>query len=158
MISEIVNALLITYIGTEYLLQDGNITKRKSQAFAYLAAAAVGVNIFDRVTGAAAVINNLLDGFLHLPKVGFAAVAYVVALYVDCKKRNPVLTVNTFLPLVGKAFLRVLPAYPFLAVVISFGFMLLINLFEALHLDLALLNWPIYYGTFSDNMTDEHSV
>ena len=84
---------------------------------------------------------------MHLPKVAFAALAYNVALYFDCKRAQPVLTVKTFLPIVGKAFLRVLPAYPFLAIVISFGFMILINIFEALHLNLDLLNWPIYYGT-----------
>ncbi|CAB9498035.1 expressed unknown protein [Seminavis robusta] len=148
MISEVVNALLLTYFGTEYLLAEaGNLPKRKTQAFFYLVASVIFVNIFDRVTGAAEVINSLLQGFLHLPKVLFAAFAYVVALYFDCKKLQAALTVKTFLPLVGKAFLRVLPAYPFLAVVISFGFMIVINIFEALHIPLEYLNWPIYYGT-----------
>ena len=154
MISEVVNALFITYVGTEYLLENNGVTSNKrwtqilqSKAFVTVLATVILLNIIDRVTGAAEIINELLQGFLHLPKVVFAAIVYVVALYFDCKRVAKVLTLKTFLPLVGKAFLRVLPAYPFLAVVISFGFMIVINIFEALHLPLELLNWPIYYGT-----------
>ena len=151
MISEVLNALFITYVGTEYLL-DGvstqkRLTKRKS-TFAILAFIVVFVNFIDRVTGAADVVNEALKGFLHTPRVVFAAVVYVVALYYDCRRvSRATLTLKTFLPLVGKAFLRVLPAYPFLAVAISFVFMIVINIFEALHLPLEILNWPIYYGT-----------
>jgi hypothetical protein len=148
MISEVVNALFITYVGSEYLLAESSgFARRKKKGLAYLLVAVASLNVFDRVTGAAGFLNKLLNGFLHLPKVGFAALVYVVALYFDCKKVAPALTAKVFLPLVGKAFLRVLPAYPFLAVVISFGFMIVINIFEALNLPLEYLNWPIYYGT-----------
>jgi hypothetical protein len=54
---------------------------------------------------------------------------------------------SIFLPKVGWAFCKVLPAYPFLAVCISVCFMFVINLWEALHLPLEWLNMPIYYGT-----------
>lgn len=153
MISEVVNALFITYVGTEYLLENNGVTTQRfsqvfqSKAFAIVLATVVVLNIIDRVTGAAEAINELLQGFLHLPKALFAALTYMVALYFDCKRVSPVLTLKTFLPLVGKAFCRVLPAYPFLAVIISFGFMIVINVFEALHLPMEILNWPIYYGT-----------
>ena len=147
MISEVVNALFITYVGTEYLLSENNeFPKGKKSGFVILFVAVVVLNLFDRVTGAAIFVNNLLNGFLHVPKVAFAALIYVAALYFDCKKVSPRLNTKTFLPLVGKAFLRVLPAYPFLAVIISFGFMIVINIFEALHVPLEYLNWPIYYG------------
>jgi hypothetical protein len=147
MISEVVNALLITYVGTEYLLVEScGFPQRKKKGLAILFAVVAFLNVFDRVTGAAAFLNKLLNGFLHLPKIGFAALVFVVALYFDCKKVAPTLTADSFLPLVGKAFLRVLPAYPFLAVAISFGFMIVINIFEALRIPLEYLNWPIYYG------------
>lgn len=61
--------------------------------------------------------------------------------------RNPLPFVSAFLPKVGHAFIRVLPAYPFMAVAISFCFMFVISLWEALHLPLEWLNGPIYYGT-----------
>ena len=136
MISEVVNSLFITYIGTEYLIENssdsnkssgrGRLTRfLRSKLFYSVVVAVVVLNIVDRVTGAAAVINNLLQGFFHLPKVFFAATIYNVALYFDCRHVSPVsLTVQTFLPLVGKAFVRVLPAYPFLAVAVSFYFLL----------------------------------
>jgi hypothetical protein len=148
MISEVANALFITYVGTEYLLSESSgVVRRKKRGLATLLAAVAFLNVFDHVTGAAGLLNKLLNGFVHLPKVGFAALVYVFALYFDCRKVAPALSAKTFLPLVGKAFLRVLPAYPFLAVVVSFGFMIVINIFEALNLPLEYLNWPIYYGT-----------
>ncbi|KAG7374737.1 hypothetical protein IV203_013832 [Nitzschia inconspicua] len=54
---------------------------------------------------------------------------------------------SAFLPKVGWAFFKVLPAYPFLAVLISFGFLFVINIWEFLHLPEEWLNMPIYYGT-----------
>ena len=49
---------------------------------------------------------------------------------------------------VGWAFLKILPAYPFLAVLISFVFLFVIDLWEhVFHLPLEWLNNPIYYGT-----------
>ena len=154
MISEVVNSLFITYIGTEYLIENssdassGRLSRfLKSKAFYAVVAGVLCLNIVDRVTGAADVINSLLQGFFHLPKILFAATIYILALYFDCRQVSPALTAKTFLPLVGKAFVRVLPAYPFLAVAVSFVFMIVINIFEALHIPLEYLNWPIYYGT-----------
>lgn len=153
MLSEVVNALFFTYIGTEYLLDCNSVSPKRvtqlfrTKAFTLVVFLVICINVIDRVTGAADVLNNLLQGFLHLPRIVLAALAYIVALYFDCRRVAPVLKVKTFLPLVGKAFLRVLPAYPFLAVIISFGFMVLINIFETFHIPLEYLNSPIYYGT-----------
>mmetsp|Transcript_55448 Transcript_55448/g.134637 ORF Transcript_55448/g.134637 Transcript_55448/m.134637 type:complete len:188 (-) Transcript_55448:279-842(-) len=58
-----------------------------------------------------------------------------------------VLPCREFLPRVGRSFLRVLPAYPFLAVLISFVFMFVISIWEVLKLPEEWLQWPIYYGT-----------
>lgn len=60
---------------------------------------------------------------------------------------NPIPFVTVFLPYVGRAFVTILPAYPFMAVMISFCFMFIINIWEFLHLPLEWLNGPIYYGT-----------
>jgi hypothetical protein len=155
MISEVLNTLFLTYLATEYLIANDvgvrrpNWQKRLFRSNNLYAAAGVALlNLLDRLTGAAEFANNLLQGFLHLPKVLFAAICYVLTLYLDCKRVSPELALcSDFLPRVGWTFLRVLPAYPFLAVLISFGFLFVINIFEFLHLPLELLNWPIYYGT-----------
>jgi hypothetical protein len=54
---------------------------------------------------------------------------------------------SKYLPKVGYAFCRVLPAYPFLAVGMSVIFLFLIHVWEWLHLPLEWLQNPIYYGT-----------
>lgn len=100
-------------------------------------------------------------------KIFVAAASYVLALYVDIhrvrkagpngdsgknqtssKHRTKKLPFRSvFLPKVGWAFLKILPAYPFLAVLVSFVFLFVVDLWEFLHLPLEWLNNPIYYGT-----------
>jgi hypothetical protein len=105
-------------------------------------------------------------------KATLAATCYVLALYVDInrkafffRKKNKfeddnattgsssssssagaiILPFSVYVSKVGWAFLKILPAYPFLAVLISFMFLFVINLWEFLHLPLEWLNDPIYY-------------
>jgi hypothetical protein len=159
MLSEVVNALLLTFLATEYLLIGDSTTKfpssyetwkriwisRRNRA---LVISAIIINVFDRISGIASAAEELFQGALHIPKIVFAAIAYIIALYVDCRRKFPLLHFwREFLPRVLKAFCYVLPVYPFMAVVISFGFLLVINLFEFLHIPLEYLNMPIYYGT-----------
>jgi hypothetical protein len=94
------------------------------------------INFLDRVTGAKEVANDALQGFLHLPRIFFAATAYILALYLDVRYRRgiPLTTGKVFATKVGWAFLKVLPAYPFLAVLMSFVFLFVISSWEALHL------------------------
>lgn len=172
MISEVINALFLTYLASEYLVansdnDDNNNINRKGKRLriyttlnlksaCVVAVGVLVVNVLDRVTGANDFANNLLQGFLHLPRVLFAATAYVVALYIDVRyqhrlshrrRSSSVLRLGSFLPKVGWAFVKILPAYPLLAVLISFVFLFVINVWEALHLPNEWLNAPIYYGT-----------
>ena len=172
MISEVINALFLTYLASEYLVansdnDDNNNINRKGKRLriyttlnlksaCVVAVGVLVVNVLDRVTGANDFANNLLQGFLYLPRVLFAATAYVVALYIDVRyqhrlshrrRSSSVLRLGSFLPKVGWAFVKILPAYPLLAVLISFVFLFVINLWEALHLPNEWLNAPIYYGT-----------
>lgn len=107
-------------------------------------------------------------------KVGIAATSYVVTLYIDVHRQRlrPSTTTPTgkgrearratterrrrkripfrsvYLPQVGWAFLRILPAYPFLAVLISFLFLFVIDIWDyVFHLPVEYWNKPIYYGT-----------
>jgi hypothetical protein len=128
----------------------------------------VGVNGYARTIGASSsssssIIRRIIAMFFHneilssfhrfryIFKICFIVLIYIVVLYWDCCrfiKQVPKLSFfHQFLPLVGSAFLRVLPIYPFVAVIISFMFLFIIRLFEILHVPLEYLNWPIYYGT-----------
>jgi len=184
MISEVVNALFLTILATEYLLQSSDVSsgrgrgddsddsssrffrtssnKKALSLFACAFAVVVIVNVVDRISGATHFVSELLDGFLHLPKVAFVAFAYLFALYLDCRwncsgggatgatstrSGSSSFRHGRFWKFVGTSFLYVLPVYPFLAVLISFGFLVVIRVFELLHLPLDVLNWPIYYGT-----------
>mmetsp|Transcript_29801 Transcript_29801/g.49180 ORF Transcript_29801/g.49180 Transcript_29801/m.49180 type:complete len:222 (-) Transcript_29801:706-1371(-) len=156
--SEVFNALLITYVATEYSLAASSkhgfsirtfLSARPNQVILVVV---LSVNLIDRLlTGSAATtfVKEFFERLLHAPKIMLAAVLYVVVLYADCLRHssNQKLTFRRFLGRVGIQFLKILPLYPFLAVLISCGFMFLISAFEHLNLPLEWLNWPIYYGT-----------
>ena len=155
MISEVVNALLITYAATEFQSNESNRKQHQENEILrfvsnnrWILAGVALVNVLDRVTGAALWTRHTLEQLMHAPKIFLAAVLYTATLYADCVRHEPNLSFLTrFLPKVGMAFIRILPLYPFLAVLISFGFLLVISIFESLHLPLSWLNAPIYYGT-----------
>ncbi len=152
--SEVSNALLITYIATEYSIASSSksgfscrsfLTSRANQVFFGLV---ILINVVDRLVGAALLVNGVFENLLHAPKILLAALLYTVVLYVDCARLvGKPLTLQRFATRVGMEFLKILPLYPFLAVLISCGFMFVISFCEHLHLPLDWLNWPIYYGT-----------
>eukprot|EP00977_Amphora_coffeiformis_P008207 scaffold1834_cov175-Amphora_coffeaeformis.AAC.13 len=162
MISEVLNALLLTYLATEYSVASSQSTimwrptggeganaflrNLKHPRFLAPCVVVVVVNLVERVSFLGSAISKALHQFLHIPKILFAAISYVVVLYYDCKRLHPSLEVPVFLEQVGLAFLYVLPVYPFLAVLISFGFLFVINIFEFFHWDEQILNTPIYFG------------
>jgi hypothetical protein len=160
MISEIVNAIFVTYLASEYFV--GPNTHRRSQQPAWLPLwilslmVMILLNVLDRVSGATLWFQHFFQGLFHLPRILFAAVAYILFLYYDCRasiqssmtgtantKKKPMgaesstststttsslsFTWQYFLRHVGMAFCHILPLYPFLAVVISFGFLLVIS-------------------------------
>ena len=117
-------------------------------------------------------INNVMHSYYFTIPMKFclAASSYVLALYIDVhydrqrsssnnsdnsknskssKIRRKILPFKSvFLPKVLWAFLKILPAYPFLAVLISFLFLFVVDIWEYIfHLPLEWLNKPIYYGT-----------
>lgn len=158
MISEVLNAIFLTYLATEYHLQHSateyhgrqqsslwSTFTRESTVGGFLVLATV--NVVDRYSGAADFLKQLLERFLHVPKIVLVAFAYIMGLYMDCRRLDRKLDLSRYLRYLRLAFFQLLPLYPLLAVVISFGFLLLINLFEFLKLPLELLNMPIYYGT-----------
>ena len=85
--------------------------------------------------------------------------SFIIALYWDCRYKYLQHSKNNqsnsttpwsnryFIKQLIQSFIRLLPVYPFLAVVISFGFLFVITLFEKLHIKSDILNMPIYYCT-----------
>ena len=183
-ISEIINALLLTFIATEYSIASS--FKRNGfsiQTFFFsrtnqvVLVMVVFINMLERFF--LATLKGMLESLLHTPKILLASLLYLSVLYVDCARllyaahnnmsaptnhnnnasssllsspntyrtTTQILAPKQFLQGVGKEFLKILPLYPFLAVLISFGFMIVISFCEHLHLPLNWLNWPIYYGT-----------
>lgn len=174
MLCEVVNALFVTFLASEYLLSLTNddhhlshsssdgagigdlvtwilAQARRSRPIRLGFIAVLAINLFSRFhfTGAALVelTDEVAASLFHVPRVVIAAVAFAFALFLDCRRVARSLTVWKFLWRLGGAFCRVAPIYPFLAVLISFGFMFIISAFEKLNLPLELLNDPIYYGT-----------
>jgi hypothetical protein len=172
MISEVANALFLTYLATEYTVasQDaaaskrfleyqhedddhGNSRKARYRRWGVVTGLVLLINVSDRVLIFTVVANvavrethHLVYALLHIPRVVVAAVAYLAALFWDCRrtvarqqrtgqlnKQQHVMTfAKDFLPRVLTAFLTVLPLYPLAAIIISFGFLILITIFEAL--------------------------
>mmetsp|Transcript_8420 Transcript_8420/g.13165 ORF Transcript_8420/g.13165 Transcript_8420/m.13165 type:complete len:218 (-) Transcript_8420:67-720(-) len=152
-ISEISNALLITYIATEYIVSSQSSNEFSFKRFICSKANQIFllgtflINSLDTFIGAASLLKHFFEQLMHTPKVLMAALMYIIVLYADCIRHSPNLTRTRFLKKVAQQFLRIMPVYPFLAVLISFGFMLIVTVFENLRLPFDWLNWPIYYGT-----------
>ncbi len=108
-------------------------------------------------------IHSKVEGGFYIPRICLAIISFSVALYYDCRRvaltssrENSNRSCGTsaekwsnefFFRLLFNCFCRLLPIYPFLAVIISFGFLFVATLFEKMHLPTRILNMPIYYGT-----------
>jgi hypothetical protein len=160
MISEVLNSLLMTYVASEYLIFESMSGRRepgvvsflraRGKYISFLATVVIFANILDHhpTWGLhTTLFKTLVDDFLHIPKVVFAMIAYLIALYYDIHRVAPLLTLRQFAGKISWALLRHAPAYPLLAVLISFGFLFVITLWDMLGLNDAWLNAPIYYGT-----------
>lgn len=164
MLLEAINSVFLTFLATEYLLlDDDRITlyqffsqqQQRSRSLQYTIAGVILINIFVNfhTIGASLVewIHAKLSQFIHVPRIIVAISSFFLTLYWDCRRNNQAATTTWsdqyFLKLLVQSFCRLLPIYPFLAVIISFGFLFVITIFERLHLPMEILNMPIYYGT-----------
>jgi hypothetical protein len=89
-------------------------------------------------------------GWLWVPhseaaKVLPVGVCFAAACYWDVRRRCQ-LSLAHFAYELGIACALVLPMFPCIAIGLAFVFLVLIGLLEAVAIDPALLNWPIYYG------------
>ena len=116
MLSEVANALLLTYLATEHHLQQQDYHRRSDWPILtprnLILVVLVGIiNVIDHLSGQ--VVNQWLLRFSQFPRIALAAVGYVIALYGDCRRSYPLLTLRRFGRLLGAAVLYVLPVYPF---------------------------------------------
>ena len=195
MLLEAVNSVFITFLATEYLLNNNHndditsrtqnkrtsiiqtltttfITSKHTRPIRITFIVVLSINIFASfheigVSISQWIHNKIIESSsfsFHVPRVLIAITSFVTTLYWDCRtkyiqntKKDLQLNNNNnntapwsnsyFIRQLLQSFCRLLPVYPFLAVVISFGFLFIISAFEKLHLPLQILNMPIYYGT-----------
>eukprot|EP00934_Nitzschia_sp_Nitz4_P006205 Nitzschia sp. Nitz4//scaffold109_size72162//16678//17217//NITZ4_005837-RA/size72162-snap-gene-0.94-mRNA-1//1//CDS//3329532736//6195//frame0 len=118
MLSEVSNALFLTYLASEYGNDyQGGHESTQRQRILVLGLSVFLVNVLDRVSGAQEIANTFLRQCLHLPRIFFVAVAFFGGLYVDLTRQQH-----------RHAGLEM-------------------SLWEHLHLPMEWLNGPIYYGT-----------
>ena len=107
--TEVCNALLITYVATEYSLDttptssssSNNINIKKGFSISSFVSArhnqaillgVLAVNLLDRLlwaeSAAAEFVKQWFERLLHAPKVIFVAIVYVVVLYIDCSRHT----------------------------------------------------------------------
>jgi hypothetical protein len=172
MLLEAVNSVFLTFLATDYLLSDDSTTlqhlrvtttSQHSQlqyAFAAVLAINILVNFHAARVALAEGVHDKLATLFRVPRIVVAIFSFITALYWDCRHKYGLNSKNRLGPAAAtrwskqyffrqllQSFCRLLPIYPFLAVVISFGFLFVISTFERLHLPLEILNMPIYYGT-----------
>lgn len=160
MLLEAVNSVFFTYVVTEYTLCDTSLYNGTRRGTLGFTAAVLVLNLFVRYhdTGAAIAqwVHEKLDILFNLPRIAVAFSSFLSALYCDCRRKyiesakrsaSPAsFSTRYFVETTLKSFCKLLPVYPFLAVVISCGFLLVVTVFEKLQLPLDILNYPIYYG------------
>ena len=121
------------------------------------------INLFVKfhVSGAAMStwLHSKAERLFHIPRILLAIASFLISLYFDCRRMSTVKNSKKassnselwsnklFLRELVKSFCILLPVYPFLAVVISFGFLFIVSIFEKMNWSLEILNMPIYYGT-----------
>ena len=179
MILEAVNSVCLTYLATEFLLNnnDYNTTSaqygtnllllqsirtfisQQSKPIQYTFVTIICINIFVYCHDSGQMILDYIHYKLfHIPRILIAICSFIIALYWDCRHKYLQNSNNQsnstapwsnryFIKQLIQSFIRLLPVYPFLAVIISFGFLFVITLFEKLHLQSDILNMPIYYCT-----------
>mmetsp|Transcript_13589 Transcript_13589/g.29549 ORF Transcript_13589/g.29549 Transcript_13589/m.29549 type:complete len:220 (-) Transcript_13589:94-753(-) len=194
MLLEAVNSVFLTFLATEYLLNNNEdplpiassssskhnsrhdrnsvfrhyldlsatfISSQHSRPLRYTFIVVLAINFFVHFhawgAALAAAIHTKVETLFRIPRILVAIFTFLLALYWDCRQKYNVNNKKSTSPApwsnryffrqLLQSFCRLLPIYPFLAVVISFVFLFVISAFERLRLPLQILNMPIYYGT-----------
>jgi hypothetical protein len=140
-------------------------SSRFSRPLQILTLLVASINLFVHFHDRGVVLSNWIKthvGSFHIPRIVAAIFTFLVALWFDCRrivnntsvkkianenKASASWSNTYFLRQLAKSFCKLLPVYPFVAVIISFMFLFIITAFEKLHLQTAILNGPIYYVT-----------
>lgn len=137
---EIATSCLLTYASSEYLYG----SKRRCLRAAWVV---IGLQLLE-----ALLRLQFSVSLPHLPprlwplKVILVASTFVGTLWIDCSRvRRP--EPRAFAAELWRACLYLAPVFPWVAILISCGFMVLIGLFDFVGLPTRVLNIPIYYGT-----------
>lgn len=140
-------------------------TSRFSRPLQILTLLVASINLFANFHDKGVALSSWIKthvGSFHIPRIVAAIFTFLAALWCDCRrivnntsakkssrgnKASASWSNTYFLRQLAKSFCKLLPVYPFVAVIISFVFLFVITAFEKLHLETAILNGPIYYVT-----------
>jgi hypothetical protein len=176
MLLELINSIFVTFMATEFLVVKNSDTSissssnqhrrlhfrlfsryidRFSRPLQFLTLIVALLNLFVHFHDSGVAISNWIKahvGVLHIPRIVAAIFTFLTALWWDCRRivnssNKTSWSNDNFLRQLVKSFCRMIPMYPFAAVVISFIFLFVITLFEDLHINTVILNGPIYYFT-----------
>jgi len=137
---EVITSLAITYGTSEYLYG----SKKRAMYGTWVVSA---VQLLEIILKLHFNLNfpTIPPSFWPL-KLLLVAASFLGLLWFDVSRSNRI-GPQSFLLNVGKSCLVLAPVCPWLSVLISCCFFLLISVFDFVGLDTKILNWPIYYGT-----------
>lgn len=79
-------------------------------------------------------------------KIILIALTFLISLWADCS-RNRHIAPRVFFAEIWRACTFLAPVFPFVAILISFGLMLMRSIFDFFRFPTRILHWPIYYLT-----------
>mmetsp|Transcript_4472 Transcript_4472/g.7871 ORF Transcript_4472/g.7871 Transcript_4472/m.7871 type:complete len:253 (-) Transcript_4472:529-1287(-) len=123
-----------------------NLRQGQGVMFARFAFAALAVVWFCIGYGAASVAG--FQEASELAKIICAILGFTAVFYFDARRYTPHSGFSQLLGVILSSVLYTLPMVPFVAVLISTAFLVIVGVVEnILHLDPSFLNWPVYFGT-----------
>lgn len=136
---EIVTSILLTYGSSEYMYGS-------KHRCLYAIWGVIIIHLFEAILSLGFNVGIPQLTFPLPVKVFFVSGSFCFTLWVDCS-RGKNIPLKEFFIEVWKGCLFLFPVFPFVAIFISFVFMMISNVFIWFSIPTTILNWPIYYGT-----------
>ena len=159
---EVANALVLTYLATEYLLKEqirhssserlaASGFQKRLQRASFLVWGLVNFGFFlARLFSSSEGGDRSASSFhLHLPSqvvLVFVFVSFVALAWWDIRRVKPDLTTKTFVRQICVSTLESLLILPLVSVGVAMAFLVLIGILDTVHTSTVWLNNPIYYG------------
>jgi hypothetical protein len=136
---EIVTSVLLTYASSEYMYGS-------KYRCLYAVWVVIILQLFEAILALGLEITMPKVAFSLPIKILLVSGSFCGTLWFDCSRSHNI-AMKEFFVEVWKGCLFLFPVFPFVAIFISFIFMLISNVFIWFAIPTQILNWPIYYGT-----------